>query len=568
VKERSVAAGTISERPDVDSPAGDDDGARPGAPARLLARLPRRVRERSALALAVAVGAVARIVGLGWGLPQQLHADEWVVVRGALTMAVRHSFEPPYFFRPDHLEMQASNIAYLVYSGLIGARSVPSAYFADPAAFLLISRSITAAFGVGMILLAYAIGRRFTTGTGLVAAALVAVFPPFVEHSYYATPDVPLTFCLMIVVLGCMRYLESQARRDLLIACAGLALSVSVKYPGAIAGLMIAVVLVMEAIRTRDGKRLVRHAGVAAVAVPGFLFLISPVLFTDASSVMEAFASESRDNHLGADGLGWGGNLAFYATTFARAAGLLLVLAAAVGAYWCVRNRQRLAVPLLLGVVYWVVLSSVALHWQRWALPMYIAPLLLAAIGIRETWHHLRSARAPRWQLAVLGTAVGVAAVNLVTAVAAIAALHILPDTRLGAAADFRELGIDATNTVSEGYTPLVPGRSASIFGRVQVRDGELVILPGGNEARYVVVSSGMYDRYVAEERYSAERQVYRLLDETYPRVATYEPLPRDTTSSVEPVNIVRSVRYVVRAIGGGYGGPTLKVYEVVPVQG
>lgn len=564
-----MSAGTISERADVDSaPAeDDDDGARSAGPARPSARLSRPVRERSALALVVAVGAVARIVGLGWGLPQQLHADEWVVVQGALTMAERHSFEPPYFFRPDHLEMQASNIAYLLYSGLIGARSVPSAYSTDPAAFLLISRSITAAFGVGMILLAYAIGRRFTPGTGLVAAGLVAVFPPFVEHSYYATPDVPLTFCLMVVVLGCMRYLESQAPRDLLVACAGLALAVSVKYPGAIGGLIIAAVLVMEAIRTRDWKRLVRHAGITAVAVPGFLFLISPVLFTDASAVIEAFASESRDSHLGADGLGWGGNLTFYATTYAGAAGLVLVLAAAVGAYWCVRHRQRLAIPLLLGVVYWVVLSSLALHWERWALPMYIAPLLLAAIGIRETWHHLRSARAPRWQLAVLGTVVGVAAVNLVTATAAIAAMHVLPDTRLRAAADFRELGIEETNTISEGYTPLLPARAASIFGRFQVQDGELVVLPGANQARFVVVSSAMYDRYIAEERYSAEREVYRLLDETYPRVATYEPLPREATTSVEPVNIVRSVSYLVRAVGGGHGGPTLKVYEVVPAQ-
>ena len=562
-----MSAGTISERPDVDAAPADNDGARSAVPARLLARLPPPVRARSAFALVVAVGAVARIVGLRWGLPQQLHADEWVVVQGALTMAERHSFEPPYFFRPDHLEMEASNIAYLVYSGLIGARSVQSAYFADPAAFLLISRSITAAFGVGMILLAYAIGRRFTLGTGLVAAALVAVFPPFVEHSYYATPDVPLTFCLMVVVLGCMRYLESQAPRDLLVACAGLALAVSVKYPGAIGGLIIAAVLVMEAIRTRDWKRLVRHAGIAAVAVPGFLFLISPVLFTDASSVMEAFASESRDFHLGADGLGWGGNLAFYATTYAGAAGLTLVLAAAIGAYWCVRRRQRLAIPLLLGVVYWVALSSLALHWERWALPMYIAPLLLAAIGIRETLHHLRSARAPRWQLAVLGTVVGVAAVNLVTATAAIAAMHVLPDTRLRAAADFRELGIDETNTISEGYTPLLPARAASIFDRVQVQGGELVTLPGANQARFVVVSSAMYDRYIAEERYSAEREVYRLLDETYPRVTTYEPLPRDATTSVEPVNIVRSVSYVVRAVGGGYGGPTLKVYEVGPAQ-
>ena len=70
----------------------------------------------TALTVIILGGAVARFIGGGWGLPLELHPDEWVIVQGAIDMAKQHSFEPPYFLRPDHVEMQLSNLAYLAYS--------------------------------------------------------------------------------------------------------------------------------------------------------------------------------------------------------------------------------------------------------------------------------------------------------------------------------------------------------------------------------------------------------------------------------------------------------------------
>ncbi|HEY5182048.1 MAG TPA: hypothetical protein VIJ07_20140, partial [Dermatophilaceae bacterium] len=163
----------------------------------------------TALTVIILGGAVARFVGGSWGLPFDLNSDEWVIVRGAIDMAKRHSFEPPYFFRPDHVEMQLSNLAYLAYSHLFHGSSPETVYASDPAPFILISRTITACFGVAMIVVAYLIGARFNRAIGVLTAFLVAFFPPFVDHSHFATPDVPLSFAFMIVILACMRYLTS-----------------------------------------------------------------------------------------------------------------------------------------------------------------------------------------------------------------------------------------------------------------------------------------------------------------------------------------------------------------------
>ena len=111
----------------------------------------------------VLVGAVLRIVGVTWGLPQQLNPDEWVIVSGALDLSARNSFEPSIFLRPDHLEIQLSYLAYTAYALIFTGTGVEAAYAADPGTFLLISRVITALFGTATVLLAFFIGRRFSS---------------------------------------------------------------------------------------------------------------------------------------------------------------------------------------------------------------------------------------------------------------------------------------------------------------------------------------------------------------------------------------------------------------------
>ena len=195
----------------------------------------------TALTVIILGGAVVRFAGGSWGLPLDLNSDESVIVQGAIDMAKRHSFEPPYFFRPDHVEMQLSNLAYLAYSHLLHGSSPQSLYASDPAPFILISRTITACFGVAMIVVAYLIGKRFTVAIGVMAAFVVAFFPPFVDNSHFASPDVPLSFAFMIVILACMRYLASPSWGNLLLASFGVSFAIAIKYPGALGALMIAI---------------------------------------------------------------------------------------------------------------------------------------------------------------------------------------------------------------------------------------------------------------------------------------------------------------------------------------
>jgi hypothetical protein len=531
-------------------------------PARYLPVLLQRRSLWGLLAIIVAAGTAVRVLGVRWGLPLGLNPDEHVIVDGSLDLARRHSFEPSVDYRPDNVEIQLSDLAYLGFAHLVRGVSPGQLYDVDPSVLLQISRLITVGFGVGTMVLAYLIGARFNRPIGIMATALVAFFPPFVLNSSLATPDVPLTFAVMMVMLGCMRYLAAPRWRHLALACLGVSIGFAIKYPAALGTIMIAITIVTSAVPHRDWRRIaIRGAGAVGMVV-GFLFLISPVLFTNASVVIENLTGEAGGTHAGADNLGYWGKLGFYATQFGTAGGLILILFFGLGVYYCIRLRLRESVPLMLGAIIWVLLSVVPLHWPRWGLPMYLTPLLIAPIGIYYGTKQLLARRREVWVQWVALAVISLMGLNLVAGSLAVTADLLAPDTRAEGAAAVSALGITATETVYEGYTPFLPGGTTCIYDRFFLVNGRLQ-MGAGSPARFVMVSSDSYDRFFAEAKYAEVQQFYRLLDEQYPLVATFRPDPDPTPTVFTAVATVRSIAHILALAGGGVAGPTIKVYAI-----
>ena len=520
----------------------------------------------AALTVIVLGGAAARLLGSNWGLPLELHPDEPVIVQGALDMVKRHSFEPAMYYRPDHVEIQLSYLAYMAYGLLFHGTSPDILYASDPAPFLLISRMITECFGIAMIVLAYLIGKRFTPTIGILSAFVVAFFPMYVDHSHLATPDVPLSLTLMIVILGCMRYLDSPSWGNLLLACLAVSVSIAIKYPGALGSVMIAITVILRAIPDRAWRRLLVHGAGALGAVVGFLFAISPVLFTNYHQTLSTLTDQSQGTPpLGSAGLGWTGNMGFYVETFASIAGFVVLLCFALGVAWCVRLRLVQSIPLGLGAIYWVILSGIPLHWSRWALPMYLTPLLIAPIGAYYSFRYLRSKGSARWlQWGAAGLGALMATNFLVGSVATTAG-YLSKDTRTVGKEYFAAHGVDKTNSVFEGYTPLLPGAPQQVFQAFTAVDGRLVLRSKGtvgSRIRYVVLSSRIKGRFEADPKYAFQQNFYATVSKAFPLVTTFDPVVHSGSSFGEISNIWNGLDYVRQIAGGGLSGPTIELYE------
>lgn len=507
--------------------------------------------------------AAIRVPGIFWGLPEELHPDEPVVIGGAIGLIRRNSFNPTAYARPDHLEIKLDSIVYRIYAFFAGGRA-DEMYRQDQAVFIALARSMTVLFAVAAVALAFLIARRFGGWSGLIAAFLFACFPPFVANSSLATPDMPLTCLLTAVVWCCVRYLERPSWRNLSGACAFTALAVAVKYPGALGAIPIVAVVVVVLVRSGDRRRGVQHLLLAPVAFVIALFITSPTLITRFYSVQRQLVAQSGSGHLGASGLGYPGRAWFYVQYLSGWMGVLLVAAALFGLYRCVRIREVKTVPLFVGVPFWLAVCALGLHWYRWSLPIAITPLLLAAIGasaVIEQTAALRTPGRPRARaisaclVALLVVCAGWQAIGSAATVATLTA----PDTRIVAEAELAARAIDSDNTVFDGYTPFKLIGPSTIAHQVRLEDGVLVSEKRG--ARYVMISSYMYDRIYAGAP-PEKIALYRAVEEL-PLVAQWVPADGPAFNGLAPLSPWGAGDLLKRYLSGAWSGPTIKVYAL-----
>jgi 4-amino-4-deoxy-L-arabinose transferase-like glycosyltransferase len=517
-----------------------------------------------AVVVIVALGLAIRLAGVTWGLPQKLHPDEHVIVRGALDLARRHSFEPSMYFRPDHVEIQLSFLAYTFFSKAILHTTVLAGYELHPGTYLLISRLITVAFGTAIIVLAWFIGRIINRRVGLLAAGIAAIIPIFVGQSHYATPDIPLTAAFFGATLALCHYVRSPRIPSLLFASACVSISIAIKYPGAIATVAIAIVVVVVALRDRLPIRILWHGVIAIGAVVVFLFFISPVLFTNYPAVVASVKSESG-GHTGADGLSSFGNFLYYGGVIGGVFGILMVAAILLGIFDAVQRRRLVTLPWVLGLITWILLSMVQVHWERWGVPMFVTPLLFGALGLSRAMTIASKWRARRGlKISAISIVTILVLGNFVLPSLAFDARLVAQDTRIAAQSRFAELGITRENAIYEGYTPLGTSLVRSIFKKFTYStDGRLVPVDAGK--RWVVISSCMYARYGDAEAYPTQHKFYSAMKRSFSLKFSQDARkPAIASRSLfEPVNMASAVQDIVAYSSGAQSGCDLRAYQL-----
>jgi len=287
------------------------------------------------------------------------------------------------------------------------------------------------------------------------------------------------------------------------------------------------------------------------LGMPLIVFLVTPYLFINFGAAAYAFGGESVSTHLGADNLGYIGNLLFYAKEYLQAAGILSLPFMVIGTAFAIRERWLL--PLLFSFFYWICLSALGLHWSRWALPMYVGPILLVSLGLYQSYLFLMERIHRLGAIAVLGVVCAIPLVSMLLSSATATYQLVLEDTRAVAKRWCNEHRLTAENTVFDGYTPLKPDGAKTID------------YPGSNDATYVVVSSDMYDRYLKEkERYKTQADMYTRVFRL-PLLASFKPVAAGVSSSFEFGNIPLQVGFLkrLRSRGGqAYSGPTILVFR------
>jgi len=520
------------------------------------------------------VAAALRLWGIGWGLPQVY--EEATPLRHAWDMwgwGPAAAFDPnPHFFNYPSLTIYLQFLAQLVtYLGLgvtgriHGALDFRALYLLDPTVFFVVGRGITAAFGVGTVLVVFHLARRVAgLAAAVIAAALVAVTPFHIVKSQVVEVDVPLTFfCALFLLLG-LRAMERPTLRSFAWTGAALGLAVSTKYT---AGLLVIPLIPVwwyarrrvSPARTPAGKTSRRKkaaappgpnpwawAGAALGAAAVVFALTSPFVLLDWGSAKLALAMERehmRAGHFGvSDSRSWGYYLLALGHDVIGWPGL--AVGAAGIAWFAIRGRKPWAVVFAVFVVsWWFAVGSWSMKASRYALPL-LPPLAVLAGAALEELRTLR--RVP----ARVVLAVGAAALLLPAMVRLPAEWRqTRPDTRTLA-----RRWIDANvprgaMVVTEAYGPellgpldLIPLEAelrrrvegtAPVYGVLRI---PMLQVHPELSARfydpalyaacdYLVVSSTVRDRYLADPAgFPVQAAFYHAVDQGLAKVAEFVP--------------------------------------------
>ena len=506
------------------------------------------------------IALVIRVIGLKFSFPLLTHHDEKAIIDPLIEMSRNHTLDSGRYAKPDQF-MYSVLFGYLnLLSKVLFHKNFGWAYSENPLFFYFHARLVVAIFGSLIPVVAWKIGKQFKgVDFSLAAAFLTCFYPPFIVHSHYITADIIITLFSLAVIMLCLIYLQKKKALWLVLACMMVAFNALEKYPGVLSYGIVLVTLGINAFlqQTRNKQKMWRDffGGIliTLVIVALSMFIFAPHLFFKLDLVREALIIEARSTHLGADNLSWLGNMHFYLKVFINAGGWIVAGFAIVGMIFSVISRQPAMLLLYFGAGYWVALSKLGLHWERWSLPMMITPLLLAALGVTKLWEAIKQRQVVKFlALIFLGGFGLVYALNGLTT----SVLLTWQDTRVVALQFVEKKDITQENTVSEGYTPFLPRTVKTIFDFNLDEPGQI---------RYAILSSNMYGRFEAEpDRYTSENKYYENLRTKASLIGEFKSSPKPKNSLEQLTILGDFLNNLIKGTKTTHTtGPTIQIYQL-----
>jgi hypothetical protein len=372
-----------------------------------------------------------RVLGLTWGLPSRehwfsFHPDERQIAEAVLQLDPLNGDLNPNFFNYPSLFVYLAWLSHLISTGLgLSTPLDPSAPWPFLRDITLSARFACALMGTVTAPLVFLWLRPVLFRWAVVAALLVAWSPGLVQHSHFATVDVPATF-FVVLCLWLTRRAQTTHPKYLAWAAFAAGLAAATKYNAVI----VAAAPLVAALALEDKAARAKYLGLGCVLpVAGFLLgcphsVLSFAEFwgsTD-SNLQQGFAYELLTHPRQGSGevfqgtsIGWLYHLTFN-LPFAMTAWIVVLLFAAVILSFGLQRVQRAMQPgfvdaglkylwpsFAFAALYFVAIGTSQVKFLRYLLPIVppLCALLLFSLRSLADGGGITSGR-PRQGLAAL----------------------------------------------------------------------------------------------------------------------------------------------------------------------
>jgi hypothetical protein len=354
------------------------------------------------------VALLLRLMGLGWGLKNDLHnqsyhPDEPVIFGYSQRIEPAKGQFVPGFYNYGTLYLTILRVASDVVTGYTGGPDkTDDSYWSWVSRCHEAGRFISAVAGAGTALLLFGMMKRYTSLWGAaLAGALIAFAPAHVVHSRFQTVDVVAAFFIAASAYAALRMLPRTEPPDeasaetteegpsslaitdkaaLKLACwsgvfAGL--SAGTKYTGGLAILTLYAVLILA-----KRKRWFMEAVIGTVAMICTFVVTTPGCVMDTEKFIADIQFESQhvaEGH-GFAFMGTPSGFVFHIFNLGMGIGWLMFLVALAGLVWAVVKKQTWAIALLAFFIpYYILIAKAEVKFIRYTFPLYVG--LAAGFG-------------------------------------------------------------------------------------------------------------------------------------------------------------------------------------------
>lgn len=341
----------------------------------------------------ITIGALLRLCGIGFGLPDLLHPDEPFEINRALRLA-SGSIELDRagkggFFYLIFLVLIVSFLSFYLFGIVRSPEDFAYFFVSHESSFYLIARLLSAAIGVLSIYIIFKIARKcWGDFEALIASFLLSISWLSVSKSHYATVDITLVFFLLLSFYYLISYAECANKKDLFKATLFGGLSVVTKLNGIVIIISIFTTIILSTILNPKSKKAYARHTIAAsmifllvvgIGEPGYIKKIYDIV-TKKPQIVEQLPTKQISNKASSPNL-----VNFYGNILTKEFNIILLLIFILSAFYFIYLFSKnniifisFIVPYLIAICF----PFCNLFYPRYLLPIIPLIILIIASGI------------------------------------------------------------------------------------------------------------------------------------------------------------------------------------------
>lgn len=336
--------------------------------------------------LIILLGSLLRIVGINFGLPDLLHADEPIVVNHAMAYG-SGDFNPHFFYIPpliSYLLFFFYGVSFLAGS-LIGkfqsTDDFALFFLRDPTYFYILGRVICGViFGTLSVIVLYNLAKRlFSESVALLSALFLSVCFLHVQQSHYIYVDVPMVFFVLMTCIFAAKIIENHNWVNYLLAGCFAGIAAAAKYNAALVFAVIPAVFFTS--RDRGGLKIL----LSFAAMVLTFIILNPYSLLDFSFFWQSIISQSTKTSSFVEMPGFNRHMLlhhFFYYSIPQGVGILSSALSLVGMlYFGVKDWRR-HLPFLVFPFLLLILLAKSQSFERYVLPILPFVILYASAFI------------------------------------------------------------------------------------------------------------------------------------------------------------------------------------------